>query len=107
VFHSGSLFVLPTNIRLEWKSIQVASTLAHYDTAIITAIKSFIVQALDEKSFLLKCDKNETNAFSQGMSWNSRPKAEITHGIIEIVVHLCVYAIDNESLQNRLLKVVL
>ena len=45
VFHSGSLLVLPTNIRLGLQSIKVANTLAYYDTAIITAIKSFIVQA--------------------------------------------------------------
>ncbi len=45
MFHSGSLLVLPTNIRLEWKSMQVANTLAYYDTGIITAIKRFIVQA--------------------------------------------------------------
>jgi hypothetical protein len=45
VFHSGSLLVLPTNIRLVWKSMQVANTLAYYDTAIIIAVKSFIVQA--------------------------------------------------------------
>ncbi len=43
-FHSGSQLVLPTNIRLGWKSIQVANTLAYYDTALITAIKIFIVQ---------------------------------------------------------------
>ncbi len=45
VFYSGSLLVLPTNIRLGWKSMQVANTLAYYDTAIITAVISFIVQA--------------------------------------------------------------
>jgi hypothetical protein len=45
VFHSGSLPVLPTNFRLGWKSMQVANTLAYYDTAIITAVKSFIVRA--------------------------------------------------------------
>ncbi len=45
MFHSGSCLVLPTNIRLGWKSMQVANTLAYYDTAIITAVKSFIVQA--------------------------------------------------------------
>ncbi len=45
VFHSGSLLVLPTNIRLGWKSMQVANTLAYYDIAKITAVKSFIVQA--------------------------------------------------------------
>jgi hypothetical protein len=45
VFHSGSLPVLPTNFRLGWKSMQVANTLAYYDTAIITAVKSFIVLA--------------------------------------------------------------
>jgi hypothetical protein len=45
VFHSDSLLVLPTNIRLGWKSMQVVNTLAYYDTAINTAVKSFIVQA--------------------------------------------------------------
>ncbi len=45
MFHSGSLLVLPTNIRLGGKSMQVANTLAYYDTAINTAVKSFIVQA--------------------------------------------------------------
>ena len=45
MFHSGSLLVLPTNIRLGWKSVQVANTLAYCDTAIIIAVKSFIVQA--------------------------------------------------------------
>jgi hypothetical protein len=43
MFHSGGLHVLPTKIRLGWKSVQVANTLAYYDTAIITAAKSFIV----------------------------------------------------------------
>jgi hypothetical protein len=45
VFHSDSVLVLPTNTRLKWKSMQVANTLAYYDTAIITVVKSFIVQA--------------------------------------------------------------
>ncbi len=45
MFHSGSLLVLPTNIRQGWNSVQVANTLAYYDTAIITAVKSFLVQA--------------------------------------------------------------
>jgi hypothetical protein len=45
VFQSGSLLVLPTNIRLGWKSMQVANTLAYYDAAIITTVKSFIVHA--------------------------------------------------------------
>jgi hypothetical protein len=48
MFHSGSFLVLPTNIRLGCKSMQVANTLAYYDTAIITAVKSFIVQAPGE-----------------------------------------------------------
>jgi hypothetical protein len=43
VFHSGGLHVLPTKIRLGKKSVQVANTLAYYDAAIITAVKSFIV----------------------------------------------------------------
>jgi hypothetical protein len=45
VFHSGSLPILPTNFRLGWKSMQVANTLAYYDMAIITTVKSFIVLA--------------------------------------------------------------
>jgi hypothetical protein len=49
VFQSGSLLVLHTNIRLGGKAMQVANTLAYYDTAIITAVKSFIVQASGEK----------------------------------------------------------
>ncbi len=47
MFDSGSLLVLPTTTRLGWKSMQVANTLAYYDTAIITAVKRFIVQAPD------------------------------------------------------------
>ncbi len=54
MFHSGSLLVLPTNIRQGWKSMQVANTLAYYDMAIITAVKSFIVQAPEVKYILLK-----------------------------------------------------
>jgi hypothetical protein len=46
MFHSGNLLVMPTNIRLGWKSTQVANTLAYYEKAIITAVKSFIVQTL-------------------------------------------------------------
>ncbi len=45
VLHSGRLQVFPTNIRLDWKWVEVANTLAYYDTATITAVKSFIVQA--------------------------------------------------------------
>ncbi len=45
MFLSGNLLVLPTNIRLGRKSMQVANTRAYYDTAIITAVKSFMVQA--------------------------------------------------------------
>ncbi len=45
MLHSGSLLDLPTNIRLGRKSMQVANTLSYHDTAIITAVKSFIVQA--------------------------------------------------------------
>jgi hypothetical protein len=35
---------LPANLRLEWKWLTVANTFA-YETEIITAVKSFIVQA--------------------------------------------------------------
>ncbi len=36
---------VPTNISLEFKWMEVENTLAYYDTATITAVKSFIVQA--------------------------------------------------------------
>ena len=36
---------LPANIRFEWKQTEVVNTLAYYDTATITSVKSFIVQA--------------------------------------------------------------
>ncbi len=39
------LLTLPTNIRLGWKQIAVANTLAYYDRATITVVNSFIVQA--------------------------------------------------------------
>jgi hypothetical protein len=40
-----SSLALHANIRLEWKSMEVANTLAYYNTATITVIKSFTVQA--------------------------------------------------------------
>jgi hypothetical protein len=40
-----SSLALSANIRLGWKLMEVANTLAYYDTATITAVKSFIVQA--------------------------------------------------------------
>jgi hypothetical protein len=42
---------LPSNIRLGWKWITATNTLSYYSTNFITAIKIFIVQALDEKYF--------------------------------------------------------
>ncbi len=36
----------PTNIRLMWKLLIMASTLAYYKTAKITIVKSFIVPAI-------------------------------------------------------------
>jgi hypothetical protein len=47
---NGRLLALPANIRLRWKGMAVANTLAYYITATITAVKSFIVQALGWKS---------------------------------------------------------
>ncbi len=44
------LLIVPTNIRPGWKWQEVANTLAYYDTATITVVKSFIVQALGENS---------------------------------------------------------
>ncbi len=42
---NGRLLALPTNIRLGWKWMEEANTLAYYYTARITAIIGFIVQA--------------------------------------------------------------
>jgi hypothetical protein len=42
---NGMLLALPPNIKLGWKCREVANTLAYYDTATITAVKTFIVQA--------------------------------------------------------------
>ncbi len=42
---SGRLLALPTNIRLEWNLMAATNTLAYYEMAKITAVKSFIVQA--------------------------------------------------------------
>jgi hypothetical protein len=41
---NGRLLALPANIRLRWKLMAVANTLAYYITATITAVKNFIVQ---------------------------------------------------------------
>ncbi len=35
----GRLLALPTNIRLGWKQLEVANTLAYYDTTIIMDVK--------------------------------------------------------------------
>ncbi len=45
IHSKGSLLALPENIRLELKWLIVANTLAYYDAAEITAVKSFVVQA--------------------------------------------------------------
>ncbi len=37
---NGRLLALPTFIRLKWKLMEVAKTLAYYDTVTITAVKS-------------------------------------------------------------------
>ncbi len=46
IHFKGRLLALPENIRLELKWLIVANTLAYYDAAEFTAVKSFIVQAL-------------------------------------------------------------
>jgi len=44
--YNGRLLALLANIRLKWKKIVMAKTLAYYDTATIKAVKSLIIQAL-------------------------------------------------------------
>jgi hypothetical protein len=45
IHYIGRLLALPSNFRLVWKWMALASTLAYFDTSKITAVKSFIVQA--------------------------------------------------------------
>jgi hypothetical protein len=40
----GRLLALPTNVKLGWDRMAVANTLAYYDEATITAVKTFIAQ---------------------------------------------------------------
>ncbi len=42
---SGKLLVLPAIIRLGWKKMAVANTLAYETTATITVVKSFVIHA--------------------------------------------------------------
>jgi len=58
-----SSLALNVNIRLKWKSMEVANTLAYYNTVTITAVKSFIGQAPEcfESSNLQKSYNNFTN----------------------------------------------
>ncbi len=42
----GRLLALSTNIRLGWKGLTETNTPAYYENLLITAVKSFIVQAL-------------------------------------------------------------
>ncbi len=42
---NGRLLAKPTNIRLGWKLIAMANTLAYYDMITITTVKSFIIRA--------------------------------------------------------------
>jgi hypothetical protein len=39
---NGRLLALPANIRLAWKRMAVASTLAYYVTATVMTVKGFI-----------------------------------------------------------------
>ncbi len=45
LYFKGRLLALPVKIIPGWKRKAVANTLAYYDTAIITAERSFTVQA--------------------------------------------------------------
>ena len=51
---NGKLQALPANIRLALKWTVVANTLAYYDAATITALKSFIVQARGVKKLAFR-----------------------------------------------------
>ncbi len=42
----GEALAIPANTRLGWKGLPGTDTLAYYENLLITAVKSFIVQAL-------------------------------------------------------------
>jgi hypothetical protein len=50
----GQAPALPVNIRLGWKGLPETNTLAYYENPLITAAKSFIVQAPEVQT----CDKH-------------------------------------------------
>jgi hypothetical protein len=62
LYSKARVLALPTNIRQGWKWIEVANTQAYYDTATITAVKSFIVQAPESHSLI---DLNVKVAFAR------------------------------------------
>jgi hypothetical protein len=45
LYSNGRLLTLPINSRLTWMLIAVTNALAYYDTATITAVHMFIIQA--------------------------------------------------------------
>jgi hypothetical protein len=56
--YKGRLQALPVNIRQAQKWLNLTNTLAYYSSELITAVKSFVVQAQ-----LKKKAKNETSFF--------------------------------------------
>ncbi len=62
---NSRLLVLPTNIRPGWKWPEVTNTLAYYNTATITAVKSWIVLPIT------KSWKIETTLIQKGLQWEA------------------------------------
>jgi hypothetical protein len=57
MLHYGRLLALTSNIKFGWKRMEVANTLAYYDTAKIIGLKIFIVQdpdTLNAKHFTIE-----------------------------------------------------
>jgi hypothetical protein len=46
--YNGRLLALPANIRLGWKRMAVANTLAYYNTAKVTPVKVSITDPRDQ-----------------------------------------------------------
>ncbi len=67
-FKGASLWqapALPAHIRLSWRGLPLTNTLAYYENPLITAVKSFIVQAPELCFFQVQALKIDCFHFRQ------------------------------------------
>jgi hypothetical protein len=92
-YHSGALnstlflklaYSLARNIRLEWKWLTLTNTLAYYNTARITAVKSFIVEAPGVWNLWKKLNWN-----SSSVTWTKLDQFLYYQGILFTAIIFC------------------